>query len=41
MGSGSGGGGRGGGKPEGVKGEEIMVRMYCLREESIFNKNKI
>ena len=28
---------RGGGKLGGV-GEETVVRMYCMREESIFNK---
>lgn len=23
-----------------VEGEEIVVRIYCMREESIFNNNK-
>lgn len=35
---------REGNSPEklgGVEGGEIMVGMYCKREESIFNKNKI
>ena len=31
---------RGGGELDVVEGGEIVVGMYCMREESIFNKNR-
>lgn len=31
---------KGGGKLEGVEGGESVAGMYCIREESIFNKKK-
>lgn len=32
--------GKGGGRLEGVEGEETVDSIYCLREVSIYNKNR-
>lgn len=29
----------GGGDLEGLKGKEIVGRIYCMREKSVFNKS--